>query len=283
MNRNFITRRPAARLALTLLSLLPFVPTAPARQSDGGAPPPSPAPAQNDEKAERILKRAVEAAGGAAFLGVRTVVARGYYTRFKDGVSLPPARFTDYLAFPDRNRTEFRSGNLRSVHTFAGGRGWSYDNTRPSIVDAGPAQLNEFKLASRTSLDNVLRAWWRGEGAKLSYAGRREAGLARRSEAVRLTYPDGFAVEFEFLAKEGLPHKTRYKRLTEEGDEAEEEERFAQHLTVCGVTLPFVVYHFRAGAQTSRVNYETVEFNAPLADSLFERPADVKSLLKTLR
>ncbi len=141
-----------------------------------------------------------------------------------------------------------------------------------------PEQVKDFELAMRTSTDNILRGWWRKEGAKLAYLGRREAGLAKRNEAVRLTYPDGFAVEFEFGAKDFLPVKALYKRQNAEGDEVAQEDRFAQHLTIEGVTVPFVIDNFRAGQQTGRINFQKVEFNTPVPDSLFARPADAKAL-----
>ena len=42
--------------------------------------------------------------------------------------------------------------------------------------------------------------------------------------------------------------------------------------------VPFVVDHYTAGVQASRVNYESVEFNRPVPDSLFAKPADVKAV-----
>ncbi|HEV2764694.1 MAG TPA: hypothetical protein VGV38_17070 [Pyrinomonadaceae bacterium] len=256
--------------------------TAPKSSAPADKPATAP-PAANDAKAEQIVESAVAAVGGQAFLGVRTILARGYYAVFKDGVSLPPSRFTDYLAFPDRNRTEFKGGGVRHVNTFAGNEGWFFLGDHQKIVEAKPEQVKDFQITVRTSYDNVLRGWWRKEGARLSYVGRREAGLAKRNEVVRLSYPDGFSAEFEFGAKDSLPYKVRYKRQNAEGEEFEEEDRFAQHLTVEGVTLPFIIDHFRAGTQTARINYEKYEFNQPFADTLFARPADVKAFLKTLK
>ena len=135
----------------------------------------------------------------------------------------------------------------------------------------------------RTSIYNLLRGWWRMEGAKLSYAGRREAGLGRRNEAVRVTYTDGFWVEFEFGAKDGLPAKVIYTRRqknadSDEMEEVTEEDRLQKPITNDGITTPFVIDHFRNRVQTSRINYESIELNRPLADSLFEKPASVKRL-----
>jgi len=135
----------------------------------------------------------------------------------------------------------------------------------------------------RTSVENLLRGWWKKENATLSYVGRREAGLARRNETVRLTYPDGFWIEYEFAAREGLPAKVIYKttRKKPDSDETEEnteEDRLAKPITIAGVTAPWVVDHFINGIQTSRISYESIEYDRPLADALFAKPANIKSL-----
>jgi hypothetical protein len=232
---------------------------------------------QTDEKAEAVLKRALEAVGGRAFLDVRAVVSEGYFTPFKDGVGTVPIKFVDYLVFPDKDRTEFRGAGVRSIETHVGDGGWIADVKKRTLADVTPEQAAEFRVAIRTSLDNVLRGWWRAEGARLTYVGRREAGLARRNDAVRLAYPDGFTVEFEFDAKTAAPAKAVFKRRTAEGDETDEEDRYAQLLNISGVSVPFIIDHFRAGLQSSRVNYERVEFRA-VPDALFARPSDVKAL-----
>ena len=128
-----------------------------------------------------------------------------------------------------------------------------------------------------------MHGWWRKEGATLSYVGRREAGLAKRYEVVRLTYPEGFWIEYEFGARDGLPAKMIYKRTkkkpdSEETEEITEEDRLAKPITIDGVTAAWVVDHYINGVQTSRINYESIEYNKPLADALFAKPASIKSL-----
>jgi hypothetical protein len=291
MNRDNFFKQTRARFALSWLLLFSLAATLPAQQSNvnTSAPPASPqkvapnANAAGEEKAEQILRRAIEAAGGSVFLGVQTQVSRGYFTPFKDGVSLAPVTFTDYFAYPDRERTEFKGQGVRNVQTNTGATGWTYDGAGRKILDITPEQVKDFQIAVRTGLDNILRGWWRKEGARLSYVARREAGLAKRNEVVRLTYPDGFAVEFEFGAKDNLLNKVRYKRANAEGEETEEEDRFAKHLSLNAVTLPFVIDHYRAGAQTSRISYDTYEFNTNIPDALFARPTDIKALNKSFK
>jgi hypothetical protein len=250
------------------------------------AAPKADAPAQakpvEDEKALAIIARAVEALGGRAYSDVKTTVSGGYYTEFRDGVGGLPTRFQDYTVFPDRERVEFSGAGGKSVQVNVGEAGWVADLKTKKLTDLTPQAIESFRLTIRTSLDGFLRGWWRREGASVTYIGRREAGLARRNEAVRLKYPDGLEVEFEFDAKDGLPSKAKYRRQTSEGDSVEEEDRYAQFQTIGAVKTPFIIDHYRAGQQSSRVNYDEVEFNRAVPDSLFTKPDDIKKVKMTL-
>lgn len=237
-----------------------------------------PAETAADEKAEQILQRAIEAMGGGAYLNVRSIIGRGLYTLYRDGQSGIPSTFVDYIIYPDRERTEFKGQEGKIIQTNSGDAGWLYDGAAKSLKDMTKAQVEDFKRAMRSSVDYLLRGYWRKEGAKLSYAGRREAGLARRNEAVKLTYPDGFKVEFEFGAKDYLPMKVLYNRTNADGEERPEEDRMGQHVKIDGIIAPFVIDHYVAGTQTSRINYQSVEFNLPIADTLFARPANAKAV-----
>ena len=111
-------------------------------------------------------------------------------------------------------------------------------------------------------MEHLLRGWWKKEGGKVTYVGRREAGLAKRNETIRLTYPDGFWIEYEFGARDDLPAKIIYKRTRKDpdsGDQVEttEEDRIMKFITIDGVNAPWIIDHFVNGKQTSRINYES--------------------------
>ena len=239
--------------------------------------------AENIAKAEQIVARGIDALGGSNYLSVKTVLGRGFYTSFVDGISQLPARFVDYIAYPDQERTEFFGAGIRTIQTNVRDTGWYYDGATKSLADMKPEQIQDFKRGMRTSVENLLHGWWRKEGATLGYIGRREAGLAKRNEVVRLTYPDGFWIEYEFGAKDSMPAKVIYKRSKKKPDseemlETNEEDRLAKLIQIDGVTAAWVVDHYINGAQTSRINYESIEYNKPLADSLFAKPANAKSV-----
>jgi hypothetical protein len=246
------------------------------------APSPTPTAAEA-EKAEAIVKRGIEVLGGDAYLNVRTVLGKGLYHPYRDGVSQPPLRFVDYIVYPDKERTEFSGSGGRAIQTNFEDKGWLYDSAAKTLKDMQAKQIEDFKVGMRTSMENLLHGWWRKEGGQISYAGRREAGLARRNETVRLTYPDGFWIDFEFGAKDGLPAKVLYKRKQKKADSDEmedvaEEDRLYSMLTFGAVTAPRIIDHFSAGVQTGRINYESLAFNVPIANSLFIKPASLKAI-----
>src|SRR5688500_2888755 len=265
----------SGHVTVARLAILVFV-TSCLAQSDAAAK-------TTDDKAEQVVQKAIKAIGGDAYLNVKTVIGRGFYTDYHDGVSGVPLRFVDYIAYPDRERTEFTGGGNRIIQTNYQNEGWLFDAAAKSLKDQTTKQVEDFRTGMRTSMENLLRGWWRKEGATLSYVGRREASLGRRNEAVKLTYPDGFWIEYEFAAVDGTPAKVIYKRKqknpdTDEMFQTTEEDRFFKAVAVSGVSAPLVIDHFRNGVQTSRINYESIEFNKPLTDSMFAKPANIKAI-----
>jgi hypothetical protein len=245
---------------------------------------PAPAPSPSvDEKSQQIIDHAIAALGGQKYLSVQTLTGKGFFTTFKDGMSQLPARFLDYISYPDRERTEFTGAGIRTIQTNVGDTGWMFDGAVKKISDQSPTQGEEFKRTMRTSVENLLRGWWQKEGGRIVYVGRREAGLAKRNETIRLTYPNGFWIEYEFGAKDGLPAKVIYKRMRKDpdsGDQVEttEEDQLLKFITVQGITAPWVIDHYVNGKQVTRINYESVQYNAPIDEALFAKPTDVKKI-----
>ena len=127
----------------------------------------------------------------------------------------------------------------------------------------------------RTTFENLLRGWWKEEGGKITYAGRREAGLAKRNETVRLTYPDGFWIEFEFGARDGMPAKIIYKRMRRDpdsGDQVEttEEEHFMRFVEVNGIQAPWIIDRFVNGKQSARISEIVNKTDGNLRRAVFE-------------
>ena len=253
---------------------------------------------KTDEKAEAVIKKAVENLGGDKYLQVKSQIGRGKFHTLRDGAVLSYQSFVDVIVYPDKERTEFKLtgivsvpgkegvdykiSGVKNVQTNSGDTGWYYDGAAQTVNEQTKEQVDNFKRGMRTSIDYLLRGYWRGK-ADLIYVGKRLAGIGKRNEVVKLVFAEGFAVEFEFTATDLMPVKALYKRPVPDKDDVKEEDRYAQFVDVQGIKAPFIVDHFTNGVQTSRINYETMEFNKAIPDSIFSKPTSAKELKKDLK
>ena len=234
------------------------------------------------QDADAVIKRAVENLGGEKYLGVKSQVSRGRFSTMREGVTVASQTFVDVIVFPDKERTEFRNRGIKITQTNTGSTGWLFDGEQDIVREQTEIQVANFKRSIRTSLDNLLRGAWRGE-AELTYVGRRPASLGKRNDVVKLAYKDGLNVEFEFSADDGIPQKAIYKSTNADGEEVTEEDRYAQFVEVNGVRTPYIIDRFTNGKPSSRINYETVEFNRQIPDSIFAKPANAKDAKKDMK
>lgn len=232
--------------------------------------------------AEAVLQKALSSVGGDRYLKVTSQVGRGRFSIMKDGAVVSFQSFVDVIVFPDKERTDFKAGGVKSIQTNVGDTGWTFDGDAEKIKEQDEKQIESFKRGIRTSLDNLLRGQWRGQ-AKLAYVGKRPATLGKRNEVIRLTYDDGLVVEFEFAADTGLPAKALHSRTSADGEDIREEDRYAQFVDVAGIKSPFIIDRFTNGVQTSRINYESIEYNKLIPDTIFSKPANPKELKKDLK
>jgi hypothetical protein len=236
---------------------------------------------KNDEKAEAILKKAVEKLGGDKYLQVKSQIGRGKFSIIRDAAVVSFQTFVDVIVFPDKERTEFKGGSAKTVQTNFGKSGWIFDGDAQIVKEQDKAQIENFERGINVSLDNLLRGGWR-DRAVLSYAGRRQASLGKRNDVVKLVYNSGFAVEFEF-SDDGLPAKSIYKRTNADNEEIKEEDRYAQFIDVQGVKTPFIIDRFTNNAPSSRINYESIEYNKTIPDSIFAKPKSAKEAKKDVK
>jgi hypothetical protein len=230
---------------------------------------------------EVILRRAVNFVGGEKYLTAKNQVSRGKFSVIRDGTVISFQSFHDVIVFPDTERTEFKAGKVVTVQTNVGETGWLFDGNMDALRDQTEDQLANFRRGMRVSLDNLLRGQWRGKG-QLEYAGRRQASLGKRNDVLKLKYDDGFVVEFE-IADDGTPMKAISKRLNPDGEEIVDEDRYAQFIDNGGIRTPFIIDRVTNGVQSSRINYESVEFNTRVPDNYFTKPQNTKDLKRSLK
>ena len=230
-----------------------------------------------DEKAQAVLSRAIQILGGDRYLQAKSQVGRGKYSVIRDNAVISFQSFTDVMVFPDKERTDFKGGGSRTTQTNNGNAGWVYDGDLKIIKVQNEAQVSNFKRGLRSNFDYLLRGSWRND-AELIYVGKRPATLGKRNEVVKLTFKDGFWVEYEFASDDGLPQKAIYTRTAVDDETIKEEDRYAQFIEVNGIKTPFIIDRYSNGTAASRINYESVEFDKTVPDSIFLKPASAKDV-----
>ena len=254
-------------LALLLIALVSVPATINAQEQDENDP----------AKAAALIREAVRARGGDVYLKFRTIASRGQYTPFEKGLSGNPIAFVDYIAYPNRERTEFGKGDSKLIQSNSESANWIYDAKQKMIRDQKDEQIKQFQQGLRYDLDNLLRAASSQAGVKLVYLGRREPWRNQFSEAVRVDFTDGGAATLHFDTRTKLPLSIEYKQVTEEGT-ANNEARYYRWVDFNGVLFPTLVDSYRDGKQSARVSFDSVSITESLPDKLFAKPANIKEV-----
>ena len=258
----------AASLARTLLIAVMILPAVVAAQE----------PDENDPaKAAALVRDAIAARGGEAYLKITTLESRGQFTPFEKAVSGDPTPFVDYVVYPGRERTEFGKGDSKFIQSNSETANWVYDATQRMIRDQKEEQVKQFQQSSRYDLDNLLRTASHQSGVKLVYLGRREAWRNTFTEALRVDFADGGTATLHFDPRSKLPLMIEYKTVGEEGT-VNNEVRYFRWVDFTGIKFPTIQDSYRNGKQSARVSFDTVSFNVSVPDKLFAKPSNIKEV-----
>ena len=258
--------RSATSLARALLIAVVILPAA-AQEPD-----------ENDPmKAAALVRDAVAARGGEAFLKITTLESHGQLTPFEKGLSGDPSPFVDYIVYPARERTEFGKGDSKFIQSNSETANWVYDANQRMIRDQKEEQVKLFQQGARYDLDNLLRTASRQSGVKLVYLGRREAWRNTFSEALRVDFADGGTATLHFDSRSKLPLMVEYKTVSEEGT-VNNEVRYFRWVDFGGIKFPTLQDSYRNGKQAARVSFDIVSFNVSVPDKLFAKPSNIKEV-----
>lgn len=227
---------------------------------------------------EEVVKNAVAALGGEAYLNATTLSSKGRLSITQGSRITSFQSFIDIIVYPDRERTDFKERGARTVQVNSGDTGWLWDETFGTFGMQSDLQIRNFKRSMRTHYDFLLRGRWKGK-AELKYMGQRQASVGRRNDVLRLEFEDGFIVEYE-ISDKGLPKKSIYEYKSKDDITLKEELRFERFLDSDGIKFPNVVDSYRNGKRIFRINYEAVYFNRRVDPKIFVKPAEAKKIKK---
>ena len=234
---------------------------------------------ENDPaRAAALIRDAVKARGGDAYLRITSVISRGQFSQYDKGVSGDPVTFVDYIVYPAKERTEFGKGQNKFVQSNSDGVNWVYDANQRMIREQKDDQIKQFQLGQRYDLDHLLRLASRADsGLKLSFVGHREIWRNTFADSVRAEYGDGGYAILNFDPRSKLPVSIEYKTSTEQGP-VSNEVRFFRWVEFGGVLFPTLQDFYRGGTQSSHVSFDEVSFNVAVPEKLFAKPLSIKEV-----
>jgi hypothetical protein len=233
------------------------------------------------KKAKAVISKSIEKLGGEKYLNVKSSIGEGKFSLLKDGINVSFQSFVDVIVLPDTERTDFIERGSKIVRVNSGNTGWIFEEYVESLRDQKEKDIKEFKIGLRASYDYLLRGDWVNE-AKLTYTGRRRASLGKRNDVLKLTFNDGYEVEYEFSDK-GMPMKTVFYKFDSDKKRIVEENRYAQFLLEQGIQTPFIIDRYTDNVHVFRINYESIRYNERIPKEIFVKPGDSKKLRKKLK
>ncbi len=253
-----------------LLGLL--VSVVPAQKADPKDP-------KNAELGLEMLKKVIDARGGASYLKFKSLIATGQYTPFDKGVSTIPRQFVDTIVYPDKERVDFGKGKKkdRDIQVNVGKTGWVYDGAAETLKDQNEKQIQDHLEGMEFDIDRLLRGGWQAPGVEIRFYGREELRPGERANVVAVQLKPEQTIYLWLDRNTNLPLSLIYEKIGS-GGLVKNEVRFFQYVSYDGVKFPNIVDFFRDGVQVSRVNYQSIKLDPPINDEIFAKPASVKAL-----
>jgi hypothetical protein len=234
---------------------------------------------KNVELGVELLQKAAAARGGERYKNFRSILTVGQFTKYDKGMSQVPTQFTDWIVYPDKERTEFGKGKKkdRLIQVNTGKNGWVYDGDAETLKDQTDQQVQSYLDGIQFDIDRILRGSWKDAGGEAKFWGREELRPGERANVVEIKLKNDTAIYMWLDRNTNLPMNLIYEK-TEEGRLVKRETRYNQYIDYDGVKFANIVDFYRDGVQEGRINLQSVKLDPPITDDLFAKPASVKAI-----
>ena len=262
LNANPKTQRFIPALSFLLVSLL-IVPALQAQNPDDLMPPESAA------KAKAILKQAIEALGGEAFLNVRNTDCSGRYAQFEhSGAVSGYIEIREIREAPAKSRVEY-DPKATIVDLYVGNQGWTMD--RGGVTEEPAEVVADYQDSLQTDINNILRRRMDDPDLVFRYGGADVVNLMQ-ADWVEIGDHQGHTIRVAINKSTHLPIQVVItKRDPKTGERTERMTQFTTYHAIDGVQIPFRTSRFLNGRQTYQVFLEGCSINATLPPDFFTR------------
>jgi len=218
----------------------------------------------SQSRSTQPLDQMIETLGGQTFLDAKDIHTTGRFFGFSRGELNSGDIFSDYIKFPDMERTEFGGPKFKTIQINRGKQGMKVEGKKDP-VEQSPGEVEEFTKAFKTSLDYVLRFVVNDRQTTIQNLGTEMVDF-KRTDVIELRDPSKNRIRFYIERETHLPVKLQVRR----NDDAKiREEQYANWHKFQGVNTPLFVSHYTDGVKTMEIHAENVVYNSGLSDNLF--------------
>ena len=221
---------------------------------------------ETETKARDVLKKAIDAMGGEAYLNIQDVHRTGKFYQFSKDDLRGGAPFQSFDKFPLKQRFEMgKKGEIVNIND--GDDGWKIEYK--VVKNQSPDEITLYKAGLKHSLDHILRERINEPGMKFRYLGKSRLDLDE-VECVQLIDKDNDRVKIYLNASNFLPAKMEFKSPGFGKRWPTDDERiFYNYHEIQNVKIPFSTVRFSNGYKASEFHLATVKVNQGLPDALF--------------
>ncbi len=209
-----------------------------------------------------ILDKAVQKLGGAAYMDVKDIETHGRYFQFQRGELIGGDFFSDYLKFPDKQRTEFGE-DRKTARVNNGSEGWNINDKE--VDEQLGEQIEVFWEEFKVSLDYLMRFVIGKEKTTLQYVGREIIDF-KRVDILEIRDEDRTRINLFIERESGLLMKKTMRRLD---DPAIHEEVYSNYHEIQNVLTPLLINRYTDGMKTMEIRFDEVAYNTGIADRVF--------------
>lgn len=271
--RQGAARRPRARMfraggtLILLVALGGAFSAAPGAQAAAAkAQPKTSRPGKISPQAKALLDHTMQALGGAAFLGFKTMSSHGRIFVISEGDTAGYAPFQSKMLYPDKRR--FSYGKDKPVIVINNGnQGWEID--RYGLIPLEQERIHRWEVANRYDMVNLLRVVAREPGTLILTAG---VDFVNNQPVNVLEIVDTKGVDLKLYLERStyLPVRITYRtREKPDQDWTEVGEDYSDYQTIQGIQTPMHMTRYEDGSRVLEVFRNSATYNEEYAPDTF--------------
>ena len=219
----------------------------------------------------QTIDQMIAALGGQAFLNVKDIHTTGRFFSFTRGELSGADLFSDYIKFPDMERTEFGGPKNKSIRINRGKIGMKVEGKKDP-EEQTPGEGEEFLKDFKTSFDYVLRFVVKDRQTTLQSLPTEVINF-KRTDVVELRDATKNTIRFYIDRDSHLPLKMEVRR---NDDPKWRREEYANWHKFQDVTTPLHVIRFTDNVKMMEIRAETAAYNSDLSETLFTQLTPAK-------